>query len=65
MENLNFPDERWVVILRVELGEWASIRNFFFFYFALVFRKFARQTKSAIFPRYDKFFYSTLNQQSS
>ena len=31
LENLNFPDERWVLILRVELGEWASIRNFFFF----------------------------------
>ena len=31
LENLNFPDERWVLSLRVALGEWASIKNFFFF----------------------------------
>ena len=37
---------------------------FSFFFFLLGFEKFACKTKSTVIPDYDKFLYSTLNQQS-
>ena len=36
-----------------------------FIYFMLGIRKFARKTKSAVILRYEDFFHSSLNQQSS
>ena len=40
------------------------MENFIFFWQALVFRMFTKQTKSAVIPRYENFF-SILSQQSS
>ena len=50
------------------LGEWTRYEKLFFgrnyFFFLLGCEKFACKTKSTVIPDYDKFLYSTLNQQS-
>ena len=49
--------------LRVELGEWASMRYLFvFFIFHFGLKKFTWQTKSAVITGSYKFSYFTLNQ---
>ena len=58
------------LFLGVGLGEWARYKKLIFVkimvnstHFALEFREFTRQTKSAIFSGCESVFYSALNQQ--